>query len=54
MVIVVIACLVLAVFLIGRPPNGPSGSCVGTELQEYLLTMDRRQRQLRKDLLTKW
>lgn len=54
MVIVVIACLILVAFLVGRPPSGPSGSSTGVELSEYLLSLDRRQRQLRNGRLTNW
>jgi hypothetical protein len=54
MEIVLIACLVLLVVLIGKPPSGPTGPTPTMQLQAHLHALDRRQRQLRQGRLTDW
>lgn len=54
MVIVVIAGLILLVILLSRPPSGPTGPSPSAQVEAYLLAMDRRHKQLRKDHLSDW
>ena len=54
MVFALLTCLALLVLLVGRPPRGPGGPPPTIQLEAYLHTLDRRQRQLRQGRLTDW
>lgn len=54
MEIVVIVTFVLVVFLLGKPPSGPTGSSPVVELEDYLNAVARQQKQLRDGRLSDW
>lgn len=54
MQIALITFVVLAAFFVLRRPSGRSGPPASAQLESYLLAMDRRHRQLRKERLSDW